>query len=248
MENSLLGGLAGGDTEAKAVDPSLKRDQDSVDDFEHLEGEAKRDDFTGSPLHSTASALSATQSFLDTEREELFVKPSRMTLSDSSSEKLIDHIADKFTDSESDDTAGESPVHRGAAPQPSLPPVAEIPKPQPKVDPTPALVPTPSAPEPKPVPKLEVDTPKPEPALAPKEPSAPPKEPSVPPKEPAAPPKEPAAPPKETAAPPKAPAVPPKVTETPPPPPARAPAHVIEAEVIFCQMGLGKCFVIYAPI
>lgn len=204
----LLGSLAGGDKLPEAID-SLKREQDSVDDFEHLEREGKRDE---SPFHHAAAERSATQGFLDTEREELFVDTPRAP---SVADKLSDHLADKFTDSESEVSAGESPLHRPEPPKPSAPTTEPA---APVFDTTPILAPSP-APVAKPDPVPEV---KPEPKLAP----VPEAKPIVPEPVPAPVVKEPAPQPKPT----------PKEPEV-----IKAPtAHVIEAEVIFCQMGLGE--------
>ncbi|XP_026752186.2 reticulon-1 isoform X2 [Galleria mellonella] len=228
--DALLGGLASGDkgplSESTSVaEHALKRDQDSTDDFEHLDRESKQE-AGESPLHHHRAA---TQNFLDMEREDLFVDTPRAP---SAAEKLSEHLADKFTDSESDaDTTGESPFHR-PAPQPaSAVPKAPTPEPAPAVvkDPTPVLAPTP-APAPVPIvkpsePPLEIPPePKPVPVPEPKQ-EVPKPEPTPPPKQ------EPVPQPK--------PAAQPKSPPEPKPEPTRAPtAHVIEAEVIFCQMGL----------
>ncbi|KAM3959557.1 reticulon [Aphomia sociella] len=221
--DALLGGLASGDKAplpegAPIAVPALKRDQDSTDDFEHLDRESKQEPGE-SPHHQHRAA---TQNFLDMEREELFVDTPRAP---SAADKLSDQLADKFTDSESDaDTAGESPLHR-PIPQPAMP---TAPTPEPvavaKPDPTPVLAPTP-APAPAPTPKLSEPLldihpePKPTPVIETKQDVRKP---------------EPTPPPKQEPAPQPKPASPePKVE------PTRVPtAHVIEAEVIFCQMGL----------
>lgn len=250
MDNAdaLLGGLGGGDSGAVPAkvsnEPALKREQDSVDDFEHLDREGpKRDDFNESPIHYTGAARAMTQSFLDTEREELFVEPARAPapISENLSEKLSDHIADKFTDSESE-SAGESPMHRPDPKPEPLPPVSELPKPSAPTsesaalldDPTPVLVATPA---PKLTPEPAVEPPKPvtiqeDPKPATKVEPAPVPKVEPPPPSPKA----------ETPSPKaEAPSKPQAKPEPVPAPIARAPtAHVIEAEVIFCQMGLGE--------
>lgn len=226
MDNveDLLGGLESGDKGPAAPPPPMKREQDSTDDFEHLEREGRRDEAGESPLHSAPAARLASQNFLDMERDEFVDQPRAPSAAD----KLADQLADKFTDSESDADAGESPLHR-----PAPPPPASQPDPTPVLAPAPAPVPTP-APAPAPVP---VATPAPEPApVARPEPVAPPKvEPAASAPAPASVPA-PAPKPEPVVAPPE-PAVPLKPAKEP----SRTPiAHVIEAEVIFCQMGLGK--------
>lgn len=225
--DALLGGLASGDTAPAPEAPpqpdaALKREQDSTDDFEHLDRDSKQE-AGESPLHQHRTA---TQSFLDMERDEFVDTPRAPSAAD----KLADQLADKFTDSESDaDTAGESPLHR---PEPRAEPKPSAPAPEPSaplmLDPTPVLAPTsavapvaftpakPEIPEVHPEPKPRTPTPEPK-----KEPMKP---------EPVAPPKvEPAPQPKPAPAP------------VPKAEPIRVPtAHIIEAEVIFCQMGLGK--------
>lgn len=213
--DALLGGLAGGDKlpapQAPAAAPGLKRDHDSTDDFEHLERE--RQEAGESPLHT---ARMASQGFLDMERDE-FAEPR----APSATERLADQLADKFTDSESDaDTAGESPLHRSAA---TAPPAA-APEPallhfEPATPPiTPKVVAAPQEPTP---PKETVPAPAPHP-----EPAAPEIKPQPKPEPPSQP---------------REPTPPPKASAPPPPEVSRAPvAHVIEAEVIFCQMGLGE--------
>lgn len=213
--DNLLGGLASGDTASlpAAVAPvPLKREHDSTDDFEHLERERGPGGAEAEPQPRLA-----TQSFLDMERD-IFLDSARAP---SAADKL-DHLADKFTDSESDaDTAGESPLHR-PAPR-AAPPVDLLAEPVS----APAAEPAPRAPA-----KLPVEAPAPPapvaaPAPAPSAPSAAVPEPKAPTPEP----------PQPAAAPPVAAAE-----------PARAPtAHVIEAEVIFCQMGLGKQFLFLFP-
>lgn len=220
--DDLLGGFSSGGASGDAVPQAaplqpLKRDPDSTDDFEHLQE---------SPLHAPRTA---TQSFLDMERELLDPRAP------------ADHLADKFTDSESEDTAGESPLHRPAPAPPaplvpdSAPVLTPAPAPVPVQAPVAPLVekpaPAPPTPEPKPVP-APIEPPRPAPA--PVEPPKPAPAPAEPPK--AAP--VPAEPPKP--APVSAPQPP---APRPAPQQARAPvAHVIEAEVIFCQMGLGELF------
>ncbi|CAB3250869.1 unnamed protein product [Arctia plantaginis] len=242
MDNTdvLLGGLAGGDKalDAAQIEPNMKRDQDSTDDFEHLERDPKRD----SPQKQQAAA---TRSFLDMEREFLMDAPRAPS---------ADHIADKFTDSESDaDTAGESPMHRPVQPAPRTPeplldltPVmAPAPAPAPApLDPAPASAPAPvEAPSPVPTP-LDIPLPeKPQPAATPEPQPEPPKS-ELPKPEPPKPeppkqelpkpePPKPELPKPEPAK--REPSPPPKAS---PPEPSRPTAHVIEAEVIFCQMGL----------
>ncbi|XP_039751655.1 reticulon-1 isoform X2 [Pararge aegeria] len=203
--DKLIAGLASGDGAAPA---GLKREQDSTDDFEHLDG--RRDEPERGARHSA-------QSFLDAEREE-FVDSPRAPSADKA-----DHLADKFTDSESDaDTAGESPLHRpepprAPAPDPTpalAPTLAPAPEPQPSAEPA---KPTEPKPEPAPQPKPEPVQPKPEPVQLKPEPTQ--SKPDPVPQKPEPPSWQ---PPVEPAA-----------------EPLRAPvAHVIEAEVIFCQMGL----------
>ncbi|XP_053613145.1 reticulon-1 isoform X2 [Plodia interpunctella] len=211
--DALLGGLAGGDAVvpigASHSEQSLKRDQDSTDDFEHLDRESKHET-NESPLHQPRIA---SQNFLAMERDDPFVD---MPRAPSVAEKLADQLADKFTDSESDaDTAGESPLHR-PNPVPQAKPTVPTPEPTPvALDPTPVLAPTP-APAPVLKPASEPIPPEPKPTLVP----------------------EPVQPPLVAPAP--APAPQPAAAT---PEPARAPvAHVIEAEVIFCQMGLDAWF------
>ncbi|XP_045534672.1 reticulon-3 isoform X2 [Papilio machaon] len=243
----LLGDFASGDAVPAGEAPppqALKRDQDSTDDFEHLEREGKRDEFE-SPSHQHGTARAATQNFLDMERDEFVDTPRAPSVTD----KLADHIADKFTDSESEaDTAGESPLHR---PEPSVHvdsvPTPEVPKQELRAqpEPTPLQAATPAAtaaPPPTPTPIVHSSTLPPKPVALPEtdikakvEPATPAAEP-VPkaPSQPAAPkaPSQPAAP--VTAAP-----VPERKPEA-----VRAPtAHVIEAEVIFCQMGLVEALI-----
>ncbi|XP_041982649.1 reticulon-3 isoform X2 [Aricia agestis] len=228
--DSLLLGLTAGDKtipDVPSAESAMKRDQDSTDDFEHLEGESKREEFGESPLHSAhPTSRHATQNFLDMERD-IFVDTPRAP---SVTEKA-DHIADKFTDSESDaDTAGESPMHRpeppkAVAPEQTKPmdrasePAAIAHDSTPILEPTPAPIPiAPKMSEPVIESKPEI---KPEPVVQPPAASPPTRVPEAAPA------------PKEEAPSPK-----PATTVTKPEP-ARAPtAHVIEAEVIFCQMGL----------
>ncbi|XP_028037126.1 reticulon-1 isoform X2 [Bombyx mandarina] len=211
---ALLGGFAAAGDAAPGADQTMKRDQDSTDDFEHLDRETKQDP-ADSPVHHHRVA---TQSFLEMERG-----PAAEHRPPSVAEKLMDHMADKFTDSESDaDTAGESPLHR---PEPRVElPKPSAPTPEPPMpeahDPTPVLAPAPAPP----VPEKPVE-PKVEPAVVPEPKPVPKAEPVK--REEVAPPKpEPASQPKPV-----------PVEEKPEP--TRGPtAHVIEAEVIFCQMGL----------
>ncbi|XP_045495378.1 reticulon-1 isoform X2 [Colias croceus] len=241
--DTLLAGLASGDRAPADVlvpEPAMKRDQDSMDDFEHLDREGKKEEVGESPLHMPQSTTrNATQSFLDMERDEFLDTPRAPSVTEKS-----DHLADKFTDSESD--AGESPLHRPAPPAPH----ARDPTPEPSapMDSTPALIPAPAQKVPEPVPEptpalksemvaaptisepkeeakpvtKDIKEPEPSPALPP---AAAPKPQPVPEK------KEPVAEKKEPA--------PAKAPAEPKPEPTRGPtAHVIEAEVIFCQMGL----------
>ncbi|XP_072939247.1 uncharacterized protein Rtnl1 isoform X2 [Epargyreus clarus] len=223
MENAdLLGGLASGDTvptEILAPQQAMKREQDSTDDFEHLDREGKRE--AGESPHHTART--ATQSFLDMERDEFVDTPRAPSVND----KLGDHLADKFTDSESDaDTAGESPLHRPEPPKPSAP--TSEPSAPAIPDPTPVMAPTPPV-KPAPEPLIEKQ---PEPVVE-KQPEA--TRETVTELKQAEPKPEPARQPKPDPVQPKP--EPPQPREQPEPP--RAPtAHVIEAEVIFCQMGL----------
>lgn len=230
-----LGGFASGD-KAPAPDSDLigamKRDQDSTDDFEHVDRDGKRDHMESPQHHNVA----ATRSFLDMERELLVDAPRAPS---------ADHIADKFTDSESDaDTAGESPLHRPATHQISEPLIDTTPviAPAPVAAPTPASAPILS---PSPVPafldKPLPEEPKPTAVLEPK--PEPPK-PELPKPEPI----KSELPKLETPKPETPKPEPPKaepVQKEPSPPPkpvmfetSRPTAHVIEAEVIFCQMGL----------
>lgn len=228
MENPLLDLGSGDMTADKPKTPELlKREHDSLDDFEHLDKDGRREDFLESTFHQQPEvARVSSQSFLDNERD-LFVDAPRAPSVDKLSDKLSDHLADKFTDSESD-TAGESPMHRPLPPAhhditlvdttplmkpataPQLPvtkissesliPEFELLKPDPVKIPDPLpLIPEPAPFEPvKPVIK-EPELPKPTPEV-------------------------------------KAPA---KIA---PEAPKSPPAHVIEAEVIFCRMGLGMSF------
>ncbi|CAH2075839.1 unnamed protein product, partial [Iphiclides podalirius] len=232
MEADLLGGLASGDTvpAAEAV-PALKREQDSTDDFEHLDRESKRDEFGESPSHHGAARV-ASQNFLDMERDEFVDTPRAPSVTD----KLADHIADKFTDSESDaDTAGESPLHRPEPPQqkssvPILEPSAAV---APARDPTLILAATPAPPPtPAPVPIPSPAPSVPEPVVEKRAEGKATSKTEAPHEPPAAEPK-----PHQEPAPQPKPAPPEPVKAEP----VRAPtAHVIEAEVIFCQMGLGE--------
>ncbi|CAK1601440.1 unnamed protein product [Parnassius mnemosyne] len=244
--DSLLGGLASGDiAPAAEVAPALKREQDSTDDFEHLDRESKRDEAGESPIHQHGAARTATQSFLDMERDELFVDTPRAP---SVTEKQADHFADKFTDSESEaDTAGESPLHRPGPPQQksNAPPETSIVVPQPAYEPTPTPAPT-ATPLPTPAP-APVPTPSPVPS-APEakvetrpeskvETSTATKDMSHP-----APVTE-SKPLQEPTPPAKSALTDPEPKPEAKPEPVKAPtAHVIEAEVIFCQMGLDAWF------
>lgn len=228
--DALLGGLASGDsTQPTPPEPALKRDQDSTDDFEHLEREAKPEG--ESPHHPRIT----TQSFLDMERDVFVDTPRAPSVTDK-----MDHIADKFTDSESDaDTAGESPLHRPAPAVPAHAAPASAPAPALLLDllsdplpaPVPAALPTPA------LVTLPAEKPAPAPAPAPAPTPAPasvtePKAAPAPVPEPA----------KPAPVPQQQPAPKPVPSE-----PTRAPvAHVIEAEVIFCQMGLGKLYSYYS--
>lgn len=233
--DQLIAGLASGDGAAPDVlasEATMKRDQDSLDDFEHLDRDGKRDEREESPLHAHGAARYATQSFLDMERDEFVDTPRAPSVTDKA-----DHLADKFTDSESDaDTAGESPLHRPEPPKPS----ALAPEPPAPVahDPTPVLASTPAPPVVASAPVVEI---KPEPTkdeiVAPKPVDPKPAEPK--PEPPPAQPKP--APEQPKQEPPKPKQEPPKPKPAPKTEPPRAPtAHVIEAEVIFCQMGLGE--------
>ncbi|CAH0702633.1 unnamed protein product [Spodoptera exigua] len=215
--DALLGGLASGDSvpagEIPPLEPTMKRDQDSMDDFEHLDRDGKKD--AGESPHRQPAA--ATRSFLDMERELLSEPPRAPSAS-------ADHIADKFTDSESDaDTAGESPIHR-VEPRTEAVRAAGY-TPEPPSDPTPVLPPA-AAPAP-------ISPPAPSAPMAPEKPL--PEEPK------------PAKSPEPTPEPPIVEPVPKQSEPVPPPKPVapepkRQIAHVIEAEVIFCQMGLDAWF------
>ncbi|XP_013178823.1 PREDICTED: reticulon-3-like isoform X2 [Papilio xuthus] len=230
----LLGDFASGDAvPASEAPPSqtLKRDQDSTDDFEHLEREGKKDEFGESPSHQHGTARAATQNFLEMERDEFVDTPRAPSVTD----KLADHIADKFTDSESEaDTAGESPLHRPKPPvHVDTAPAAEVTKQEPRAQPDPAPLQaaepaTTAAPPPTPAPFVhslppELSETGIEARVEPATPAA--EAPHKAPSQPAAP---------ATAAP---------ATESKPES-VRAPtAHVIEAEVIFCQMGLVEALI-----
>ncbi|XP_050347091.1 reticulon-1 isoform X2 [Nymphalis io] len=235
--DKVIGGLASGDSATPDVltsEANMKRDQDSMDDFEHLDREGKRDDHEGSPIHGAhGAARHVTQSFLDMERDEFVDTPRAPSVTEKA-----EHLADKFTDSESDaDTAGESPLHRPEPPKQS----AQTPEPPVPAthDPTPTLAPT-HAPSPvlPPMPTVEtkselvkeVVSPKPvEPELADPKPQPPPPQPKP----------EPEQPKQEPPSPKPTPESKPEPKQEPKPEPQRNPtAHVIEAEVIFCQMGL----------
>ncbi|CAH2107901.1 unnamed protein product [Euphydryas editha] len=234
--DKLIAGLASGDGAAPDVlasEATMKRDQDSMDDFEHLDREGKRDEHEESPLHGAhVASRHATQSFLDMERDEFVDTPRAPSVTEKA-----EHLADKFTDSESDaDTAGESPLHRPE------PPKLSAPAPEPPIpashDPTPVLAPTPvpaptPAPPPVVAPASSVETkaePKKEEVVAPKPVEPKPAEPKPEPP-----------PPQQKPAPEQPKQEPPSPKPAPKPEPTRAPtAHVIEAEVIFCQMGLGE--------
>ncbi|XP_046962843.1 reticulon-1 isoform X2 [Vanessa cardui] len=234
--DKVLGGLASGDsatTDALTSEATMKRDQDSMDDFEHLDREGKRDDPEESPIHSAhGAARHVTQSFLDMERDEFVDTPRAPSVTEKA-----EHLADKFTDSESDaDTAGESPLHRPEPPKQSAQ-TPEPPVPAPH-DPTPTLAPTPApAPVQPPAPTetkseqvKEVAPTKPvEPELVEPKPQPPPQQPKP----------EPEPPKQDPPSPKPAPEPKPEPKQESKPEPQRKPtAHVIEAEVIFCQMGL----------
>lgn len=221
--DALLGGLAGGD-KAPGLDAPLpptlvplKREHDSTDDFEHLERGGQD---AGEVAHGGPRA--ASQSFLDMERDEFHEPPRAL----SGADRLVDQLADKFTDSESDaDTTGESPLHRA---QP--PPAAAAPPVQP-APPEPALLSFEPIPVPAPAPAVAPREPSPEPLLklsaepeSKQEPKQQPKVEPLPPK-----PRDPSPPPK-------------------PKPVPKPVAHVIEAEVIFCQMGLGESILVIAQV
>lgn len=187
MEGDLLGDFSGGDIVSEKPFPgdSLKREQNSLDDFEHLESDNKREETGESSLNLLEGVRSSTHNFLESERD-MFVDQPRAP----SADKLSDHMAEKFTDSESD-AAGESPMHR-----PAEKPFRATP--EPFIDQTPPVMP-------KFVEPIKPSAPKEEIKPVPVEPSVPKQEPKVAPK---------------------------LVEQT------RPPAQVIEAEVIFCQMGL----------
>lgn len=242
--DDLLGGLAsGGGDSAPHTAPlqPLKRDPDSTDDFEHLQE---------SPVHASRAV---TQSFLDMERD-LFETPRAPSAAD-----RLDHLADKFTDSESDADTAESPMHR---PAPAVPATNAAAPPVSSHEAAPLLAPfadkpapAPPTPEPAPTPALAEPA---KPALVPVEPLKPAPVPIELPKHaPAEPPKpapveqKPVPAPVEIPKPAPAPVEPSKHAPQPSAPQpsplqpvqVRAPvAHVIEAEVIFCQMGLGESF------
>lgn len=231
MENPLLDLGSGDMTSDKPKTPELlKREHDSLDDFEHLDKDGKREDFLESSYHQQPEvARVMSQSFLDNERE-LFVDAPRAPSVDKLSDKMSDHLADKFTDSESD-TAGESPMHR-----PHVPAHHDITL----VDTTPLMKPAPAPQPPVSKPISEPLIPDFEPVkLAPIKIDPVPLKPEPAPFEPVKPvikEPEPVKPTSDVKAPAKI------VPEAPKSPPA----HVIEAEVIFCRMGLGKFFyVIY---
>ncbi|CAG9578064.1 unnamed protein product [Danaus chrysippus] len=202
--DGLIGGLASGDGAAPAA---MKRDQDSTDDFEHLDREGKREEADEAPLLKQDAARHATQSFLDMERDE----PVDTARAPSAADKM-DHLADKFTDSESDaDTAGESPLHLPEPPK-AAPSPAPVPEPKPEQKPDTLAESKPLVEQPKPEAKPPAEEPAPEPEQRKPAPTPVQKK-------------------QEEAS--------PQPAVQPPPQPARAPAaHVIEAEVIFCQIGL----------
>lgn len=219
--DALLGGLAGGD-KAPVLDaplpPTLVPMKREHDSTDDFEHLERGSQDAGEDAQTGPRV--ASQNFLDMERDEFRDPPRALSTAD----RLVDQLADKFTDSESDaDTTGESPLHRA---QP--PPAAAAPPVQP-APPEPALLSF----DPTPVP-----APAPAPAVAPREASP---EPllklSVEPE------------PKQQ---PKVEPLPPKVRDpSPPPKPKPAPkpvAHVIEAEVIFCQMGLGESILVIAQV
>ncbi|XP_050669762.1 reticulon-3 isoform X2 [Leptidea sinapis] len=207
--DALLSGLASGDSAPGAPpEPAMKRDQDSLDDFEHLDREGRK--VEGSPARASAAV---SQSFIDMERAP-------------SATERLEHLADKFTDSESDAEPAESPRR---VPQPAPPADtnadedllgfksteddAKVIQDKSKVVPEPAPVsPAPAAVSP----QAESSSAAPVPTVVP---VAAPSPPQVDPAPPAA-----------------------KVTPREEPP--RAPtAHIIEAEVIFCRMGLVESLV-----
>ncbi|CAK1549301.1 unnamed protein product [Leptosia nina] len=244
MDNTdtLLAGLASGDRAPVdgAVTETLKRDQDSMDDFEHLDRENKKEDGE-SPLHIPQTKIT-TQNFIDMERDVFMDTPRAPSVTEKS-----EHLADKFTDSESD--AGESPLHR---PDPAIAREA-TPEPSAPVDPTPVLIPAfipeKKDPQPEPKPEVKIETSSPvEQLKAEVKPISKPEEefkhsttldeymaePLVPEKQPE--------PPKPAPAPAPPAVVPEPVSRQDTP---RGPtAHIIEAEVIFCQMGLGSNWVV----
>lgn len=217
--DALLGGLAGGD-KAPGLDAPLPPTLAPLKREHDSTDDFEHLERGGQEAGEVvpAGARVATQSFLDMEREP----PRTPSAADRLADQLADQLADKFTDSESDVDTAESPLHHAHPPpvQPAPPEPALL-----SFDPTPVLAP--ATPPPAPVPAL---------APAPREPSPQPllklsAEPEPKPKVQPPPPK------------PRDPSPPPKAKPEPKPV-----AHVIEAEVIFCQMGLGKSILIVARV
>lgn len=218
--DALLGGLAGGD-KAPGLDAPLPPTLVPMKREHDSTDDFEHLERGGQDAGEIAPAgpRAASQSLLDMERDEFHEPPRALSAAD----RLADQLADKFTDSESDaDTTGESPLHRA---QP--PPAAAAPPVQPEpallsFDPITVLAPATATahrePSPEPLLKLSAE---PEPKQEPKQQS---KVDPVPPK-----PKDPSPPLK-------------------PKPVPKPVAHVIEAEVIFCQMGLGESIIIVTQV
>lgn len=217
--DALLGGLAGGD-KAPGLDAPLPPTLVPMKREHDSTDDFEHLERGGQDAGEVAPAgpRAASQSFLDMERDEFHEPPREVSVAD----RLSDQLADKFTDSESDaDTTGESPLHRA---QP--PPAAAAPPVQPAA-PEPALLSFESTPPLAPAPIVAPREPTPEPLVklsAEPEPKQQPKLDPLPPK-------------------PRDPSPPPKSKPVPKPV-----AHVIEAEVIFCQMGLGESIFIVAHV
>lgn len=213
--DALLGGLAGGD-KAPGLDAPLPPTLVPMKREHDSTDDFEHLERGGQDAGEIAPAgpRAASQSFLDMERDEFHEQPRALSAAD----RLADQLADKFTDSESDaDTTGESPLHRA---QP--PPAAAAPPVQP-APPEPALLTFNPTPVVTPASAVAYREPSPEPLLKLSAEPQPKQEPKQQP---------------------KVDPVPPKPKDPSPPPKPKPVAHVIEAEVIFCQMGLGESIII----
>lgn len=217
--DALLGGLAGGD-KAPGLDAPLPPTLVPMKRDHDSTDDFEHLERGGQDAGEVGPAgpRAASQSFLDMERDKFHEPPPGLSAAD----RLADQLADKFTDSESDaDTTGESPLHRAQPPPASAAPPVQPAPPEPALlsfDPTPVLAPAPV---------VAPREPSPEPLLklsAEPESKQQTKVEPLPPK-----PREPSPPPK-------------------PKPVSKPVAHVIEAEVIFCQMGLGESILIVAQV